>query len=174
MSKSNKMNKSQTAALAAATVASILSENADLCKKDKAPVLADLLTTALLANIGPKTGGGISNKVNDAGDVWCNYFEEYLPAADFNQKLGKPNKDGDREYVYKANCKAAEQIIRKIKNIKKRYQDQQVQALVAKHITADEMEANLAHVDARYAGKFQSLADVPELAEVIGLTGEEA
>lgn len=105
----SKMNKTQTLNLVTATVNDLLEANASMLKKDQAPVLAELLTTALAAVIGPKTGGGVSDKVNENGEVYCNYFDTYLPADAFNTKTnGK----------YKANSVEAEKIIRKIKTLK--------------------------------------------------------
>jgi len=166
MSKSTKLNKTQTADLVATIVAQTLAENTDLFKKDKAPILEDLLISNLKGAIGPKTGGGTSTKVNEDGKVYCNYFEQYRDPTDFNKKQNKA-KDG---YVYKANSILAEQIIRKVKNLKKKLQDQQVTALMEKHITAEEMQANIDLGDADWNKTFYFIDDVPSVAEVLGLT----
>lgn len=128
----SKLNKTQTANLVTATVKQIIEENIELFKKDKAPILEEELTKALHVVVGPKTGGGVTDKVNENGDVYCNYFDKYLDPSEFNTK-----KDGK----YKANCKEAEKILRKLKTTR---------AAVERGATSD-LRANIIDQDAWFA-----------------------
>ena len=66
----------------------------DIIKERVANTIADLDLTeeqrvAILQAIEPARSG-VYTKINDAGDVWCNYFKKYLPASEFRlTKTGK-------------------------------------------------------------------------------------
>ena len=166
-----KLNKQQTLDLVATTVANVIAQSTDLFKKDKAPGFEEVLQHRIAAILAPKHGGGTSTKVNDEGDVFCNYFQDYYPANNFNTKLGKPNKDtGVRVEGYKANCVIAETILRKIKSLKAMVSRQVTINFMDKTIDADEMTEILERLDTMTEPKFDHIDDVPTVADVIGLT----
>ena len=166
-----KLNKQQTLDLVATTVANVIAQSTDLFKKDKAPGFEEVLQHRIAAILAPKSGGGTSTKVNDDGEVYCNYFETYMPADEFNTKLGKANKDtGVRVEGYKANCKDAEAILRKIKSLRAMVSRQVTINFMDKTITADEMEAILARMDDMLSAQILVLEEVPTVADVVGLT----
>lgn len=118
----------------------------------------------------PKTGGGKSGKVNEEGEVYCNYFGHYMPAASFDTKLSKLDVGGNRKTVYKANCKTAEAILRKIKNLKTSVNNMAVSAFTAKRISQDEMIDILNKLDTAVVTKYETADEVPTAAVVVGLT----
>ena len=166
-----KLNKTQTLELVAATVANVIAQSTDLFKKDKAPGFEEVLQHRIAAILAPKHGGGTSTKVNDEGQVFCNYFQVYMPADSFNTKLGKPNKDtGERTEGYKANCITAEVILRKIKSLKAMVSRQVTINFMDKTIDADEMEAILGRLDTMTEPQFNNAEEIPTVADVVGLT----
>lgn len=101
--------------------------------------------------------GNTSAKTNEKGEVFCNYFQEYLPADDFavstKGKIDSMSKEGKRLHRTQKSLinKATSEIIKQFR---------------AKEITADEMEKLLASVEKnsghRYPAGTESIpADYP-------------
>ena len=165
-----KLNKTQTLELMLSLVSTTVATHSDLLKKDKADTLVELLQAELTHHFSPKHGGGTSTKINDDGEVYCNYFETYFPANEFNTKLGKADKDtGVRTKGYKANSIVAEQILRKVKTLRLIVERQVLINLKDKTIDAVEMETMLTNLDTMLEAKFTAVDDVPTVADVVGL-----
>ena len=166
-----KLNKSAQWEMVQAVITSVTTEAEALFKKDKSSLYNEMLLNELAKIMAPKQGGGTSTKLNDRGEVYCNYFEAYFPASEFNTKLSKPNKTtGERTEGYKANCKTAETILRKIKALKANVTKQTTEAFRAKHLTEEEFDAILNKLDEVAATKYETLEDIPTAADVVGLT----
>lgn len=162
-----KLNKTQLSNEVTTLVQSIISNNADLFKKGNDTKFAEMLLPALHQLIGPKTGGGVSDKVVD-GTVYCNYFDTYFPAEDFNKKTnGK----------YKANSIAAEKILRKLKNLRSSVERGATAQLRAKEITQAKWFEIMEALDRFTSRKFDSVEDiqwnVTPVADEDDTTGEE-
>jgi len=169
--KTKKLNKTEQLALMVQIVETAIDSNTNLIKANKSVDLMSIVTTALTNEFAPKLGGGTSTKINENGEVYCNYFGCYFPAEDFATKLSKPHKTtGERTEGYKANCKNAEQILRKIKALKTNCTNQVISAFSAKTITADEMSEHLENIDEACEPKYDNLDDVPKSMDVLGLT----
>ena len=165
-----KLNKAQRLELMLSIVNTTIDSHTDLFKGGKSSTMAQLLIEELKHQFEPKHGGSSSTKINDKGEVFCNYFQEYLPAEEFATKLSKPDaQTGVRKEVYKANCIRAEKILRKLKNVKAKVISQTTKEFRNKHISEDEfnkvMDALEASIDARY----QSVYDVPLVSDLVGL-----
>lgn len=168
-----KLNKAQTLELVATTVANVIAQSTDLFKKDKAPSLEAVLMARLTDILAPKQAQ--STKTNEAGEVYCNYFQHYFEAKHFNTKLGKPDKvTGVRTEGYKANSIAAEVILRKVKSLKAMVSRQVTVNFMDKTITADEMQDILTRLDTMTAERFTDPREVPTVAEIVGLTAPTA
>ncbi len=166
-----KLNKSQIAELVVTEVTHLINTNRGLFKKDKDFEFESKISRLIYDLIGPKTGGGTSAKVNEAGEVFCNYFKEYLPAEEFNTKLSKPNKEtGERHEVYKANCKIAEQILRKLRVLRYSVEKQATSNFRDKTIDVEEFNSILDRLEDVTNTKYTSPEQVPTVADVIGLT----
>ena len=165
MSKSIKLNKSQNWELILNAINNAVAETDTLKKGTEAKFTAQLIEQ--LHFMQPKQGS--STKMNDNGEVYCNYFGEYLPADEFNTKLGKPNKTtGERIEGYKANCKEAEVILRKIKTTKANYNKQVMANFMDKTITAGEMELFLNNLEAAFAGdNYVNIEQIPTITEIL-------
>ena len=136
---------------------------------------ADELINTLLKSLQflqPKQGGGASTKIDAEGNVYCNYFDEYLPHEEFNTKLSKPNANGERTEGYKANSKTAEQILRKIKALKANVTKQATEAFRTKLINGDEFDTILSNLDNAAETKYNNIDEVPTPADVVGLTNK--
>lgn len=165
--RTTKLNKTQTWELIQNAVANAVAETDTLKKGTEEKFTAELLSQ--LEVIMPKTGGNHSDKINAAGEVYCNYFDTYFEADCFNTKMSKPDAEGNRRETYKANCKDAEMILRKIKTIKKNVETQAMTNFRDKTITAEEMEQILNNMDTMLSNKFTSVDEVPTVADIIGL-----
>ena len=145
-----KLNKTQLSNEVTTLVQSIISAHADMFKKGNDEKFAELLLPAIHQLIGPKTGGGVSDKVVD-GMVYCNYFDEYFPADDFNKKTnGK----------FKANSITAEKILRKLKNIRSSVERGATASLRAKEITQTKWFEIMEALDRFTARKFEDVSDI--------------
>ena len=148
-------------------------DHADLFKKGNADKFSIALVDALAEQLKPKTGGGTSTKVNESGDVYCNYFEDYLPASAFNTKLSKPDRTtGERREVYKANCKDAEQILRRIKAVKANVTKQATEAFRSKLIDEAEFDRVFNILDEIAETKYSSVDDVLTPKDIVVLANE--
>lgn len=146
----SKLNKTQTANQVTTLVQQLIEDNASVFKAGKAEGFSEVLTKALYTLIGPKTGGGVSDKVID-GMVYCNYFDTYLPADDFNKKTtGK----------FKANCQMAEKILRKLKNLRASVERGATSQLRAGIITQDKWFEIMDSLDTYTAQKFQNVSEI--------------
>ncbi len=171
----SKLSKAQIFELVATEVANVTAQSEDLFKKGKADNYTEVLMARLALILAPKSGGGTSTKVNDLGEVYCNYFKNYYDAAHFNTKLSKPNKvTGERHEMYKANSILAEQILRKIKSLKAMVTRQVTINFMDKTINADEMQGILAKLDRDTALEYPTPEAVPTVADIVGLTAPEA
>jgi hypothetical protein len=146
----SKLNKTQTANQVTTLVQQLIEDNAAVFKAGKAEGFSEVLTKALFELIGPKTGGGVSDKVVD-GMVYCNYFDTYLPAEDFNTKTNKK---------FKANCIEAEKILRKIKNLRASVERGATSALRAKTITQAKWFEIMDSLDSYTAQKFNDVSEI--------------
>jgi hypothetical protein len=149
--KMSKLNKTQTADLITELVQTTVAEYADLFKKDKDTVFSDILTARLFDAVGPKMGGGVIDKIDADGNVYCNYFQAYLPEEEFNRKTnGK----------FKANCIRAEQILRKVKRIKNSETRGITSQFRAGKVTEEEWGETMNKLDAFAAKHYDTVEDV--------------
>jgi hypothetical protein len=169
----SKLNKTQLTELVLNEVSTVLGNHQSAFKKGQDAAVADALTEAITKVLAPKKGGSTSTKVDAEGNVFCNYFQTYLPADHFKTKLSKPDSEGNRREVYKANSIEAEQILRKIKNTKAKAEKQLLELFRDKHITAEELDTKLAEVETKLGVTFSSVDDVPSLGSIWRI-GEEA
>lgn len=170
-----KLNKAQNWANVLEAITAVVNNTNTLKKNQEGDMEAELIN-ALSPLLAPKQGGGTSTKINAEGDVYCNYFEQYLPAADFNTKMGKPNKEtGERIEGYKANCKEAEVILRKIKNTKANYNKQVMENFMDKTITASELELYLQNLEDAFSAEvhYETLYDVPTITMILNSHNDE-
>jgi len=168
--RTKKLNKSAQWKLINDTIHAVIDSTDLVAKTKKDNLLLELI--GALEFLRPKTGGSTnSTKINDEGLVYCNYFETYLEPSEFNTKLSKPNKTtGERIEGYKANCKTAETILRKIKALKAKVTKQVTEAFRAKYLTEEEFDTILNKLDEVTSTKYETLEDVPTAADVVGLT----
>ena len=167
----SKLNKTQTNQLVATTIANTINAHSNLFKKDKSDEMIDILTKALAQILAPQVGGGTSNKIDSEGNVYCNYFKVYMPADQFNTKLTKANKTtGARHEAPKANCILAEQILRKIKTLKRNVEIQATENMRNKTISLEEFDTILSNLDSAVAAHYDTVEAVPTVADVVGLT----
>ena len=146
----SKLNKTQTANQVTTLVKQLIEDNSTVFKAGKAEGFSEVLTKALYELIGPKTGGGVSDKVLD-GMVYCNYFDTYLPADEFNKKTtGK----------FKANCKTAEKILRKLKNLRASVERGATSQLRAGLINQEKWFEIMDSLDTYTSQKFQNVSDI--------------
>jgi len=163
-----KLNKSQNWELILEAITDVVN-NTDTLKKGKEELIESELVNAL-SFLKPKQGGGTSSKINENGEVYCNYFKRYLPAEEINTKLSKADKTtGERHTVYKANCKEAETILRKIKVLRYNVEKQAIENFKDKTINSEQMEEILNTLEDKLSGKIMSVEDVPTVADIIGL-----
>ena len=145
-----KLNKSQTADTVTAKVEAIVAEHSAMFKANKAEVFSKLLTTALYDLIGPKTGGGVVDKVKD-DTVYCNYFGTYFPKEEFKTKTnGK----------FKANCITADKILRKIKNLRAAVTRGLTSELRAGRITQEQWHEAMNGLDTYTSQKFTDVSEI--------------
>jgi maltooligosyltrehalose synthase len=165
----SKLNKSQSWELINAAIQEV-AHNSSTVKKGKEDQLVSEILSALVL-LSPKTGGGSSTKINAAGEVFCNYYQQYFPADSFAKKLGKPNKiTGERKEVYKSNCLLADTILRRIKALKASVNKQLLENFKYKIITADEMQEVMDRLDEVTSVVYNDVTEVPTVADVTGLT----
>jgi len=145
-----KLNKTQLSNQVTTLVQSIIESHAASFKVGKAEAFEAALLPALFELIGPKTGGGVSDKV--VGDtVYCNYFDQYLPADEFNKKTnGK----------FKANSMTAEKILRKIKNLRSSVERGATAALRAKEIDQAKWFEIMDNLDKYTSRKFTDVSEI--------------
>ena len=87
----------------------------------------------------------VSNKVDENGNVYCTYFEEYLPAEEFKQtKNGK----------YPSMSIEGKKLATKQKNAVNKAINETMKAFRAKEISADELDNILATIEANAKVKF--------------------
>ena len=159
----NKLNKTQLSNEVTTLVQSIITANADMFKKGNDEKFAELLLPAIHQLIGPKTGGGVSDKVVD-GQVYCNYFDKYFPAEDFNKKTnGK----------FKANSIEAEKILRKLKNLRSSVERGATAQLRAKEITQAKWFEIMEALDRFTARKFNDVSEIQWNGMAVEDTEEE-
>ena len=157
-----KLNKSQNWELILNAVANAVAETNSLKKGNEDKFTAELLNQ--LDFLKPKQGGGSSTKMNEDGEVYCNYFDAYFPADSFNTKTS--SKTGKESY--KANCIDAEIIIRKIKSLRSKVEKQVMDNFMDKTIDAETMTKYLNNLDdALNDVHYASVDDVPNVSEII-------
>jgi len=171
MARTIKLNKSQIWEMVQETINNVNTETTELFKKDKQDIYTNKLINELSTILAAKQGGGASTKVNEDGEVYCNYFKQYFEPSEFATKMSKPNKEtGERTEGYKANCRNAETILRKIKALKTNCTNQVINAFSAKTINADEMQKHLTNIDNACAEHYENIEAIPKSMEVLGLT----
>jgi hypothetical protein len=158
-----KLNKNQTWELIQSAVEAAMAESTAFKKGTEAEFKTLLL--AKLNTFSPKTGGGVSTKVNNDGLVYCNYFDDYYAPSEFKTKLNKAKT----AEVYKANCIEAETILRKIKILRYNVEKQVMANFMDRTITAEEMETILQHLELKTGNVFASANDVPTVNDIISL-----
>ena len=163
-----KLNKAAQFELMNEVITAAVEANTDLIKKNKGTDLTNILTAALSVHFAPKKGGSTAVKVNEAGEVYCNYFEDYFDESNFAKKMSKPDKEtGERHEVFKANSKDAEKLIRAIKAMKVRI-DRLVTIGIREHtITATQVQAILDVADVELAIKYHNLDDIPTIDAIL-------
>jgi hypothetical protein len=114
----------------------------------KSPVKAQEFVALVQAAFTSSTA---QDKINAAGEVYCNYFDMYLPGDQF--KLNSKGK-------YKANCMQAEQIIRKVRNLKHKEEEVLLKMYRQRKIIADELEVKLAGLEAFYKQPYSTVAEI--------------
>lgn len=163
-----RLNKAQQLEKIVETATETIIANQTLFKKDKMDEMLTEMIAALTLKFSPKKGGGTSNKINKNGEVYCNYFDKYLPADKFGTKQSKPNKiTGERVGVYKANCKEAEAIIRKVKALKLKVTKQATEEFRNKRISEEKYNKLLDDVDKAVEIKYENIYKVPTVFEVV-------
>lgn len=168
-----KLNKAQTFKLITELLATAVELNAGAFKKDQGEVFLKSANDMFKGAFGPKTGGGASTKVNDAGEVYCNYFETYMPATSFNKKLGKPDSEGVRHEVFKANSIRGEQILRKLKVLRGSTESMATEYLRAKKIDEDQFNIILDALDDAIEEKYAEVKDTPTVPSIFKSAGVE-
>lgn len=63
----------------------IISERINIVLNDENLKFDDVQKLAILEAIKAKKGNHISTKINDDGNVYCNYYKTYLPKEEFKQ-----------------------------------------------------------------------------------------
>ena len=178
MSNSTKLNKTQTVALMSQVLSNTVIDHLDLIKGSStanADKLIAALTSALALAVGPQTGSHTSNKIDAEGNIYCNYFKAYMAPERFNTKLTKANKTtGDRHEAPKANCVLAEQILRKIKVLKRNVEMQATENMRSKTISIEEFDSILDSLDQAINTHYETVEAVPTVADVVGLTAAMA
>lgn len=163
-----KMNKTESWDTIKAMVSNVAHESSTL-KKGQADLLIEEMTAQLAPYFQPTTGGGTSTKINADGDVFCNYYGDYLPANHFNTKLNKKGED-----TYKANSIEAEQILRKIKSVATKMEKLLIAGLRDGSMGETEVREYEQYEKTLKGEKYTTVSDVPTLADLMGLgTGEE-
>lgn len=170
-----KLNKTETYTLALTNLADII-DNTDLVAKTKKQDLMDLLSEAMIF-LAPSVA--TSTKINEDGDVWCNYFKQYLPAIDFDtkvnsKKLAKLQAAGT-EYLaateqatgYKANSMAADKIIRKTKSLRKKLEQQAMTEFRFKRLTDIELNQLLDIAESFTTDSYNDLESIPSIWDKI-------
>lgn len=115
---------------------------AELLKENEGAELSAELIGKITGIFG---GGQTSNKVNEAGEVHCNYFDAYLPASEFavssKGKIDSMSKEGKRLYRTQKSMvnKATTEVLKQFR---------------AKEITAAEMEELLSTIDENAAYRY--------------------
>jgi len=154
----SKLNKSQIWEMVQEEITLTTEANVNVFKKDQAPEFGALMIAVLSRVLAPTVK--TSDKINADGMVYCNYFEDYYAGDDFNTKT-----DGK----YKANCKLAEQILRKLKTLKANVSKQATINLRDHTITQDEWFVMMDALDLKLANKYYDIESVPAVSDVIGL-----
>jgi len=172
---SKKLNKSQQFALATTNLQAIIEGSELVAKTKKDDLLAELMTA--INFLAPTTA--TSTKVNDEGLVWCNYFEDYLPATDFKTKVNtkkykKLLDEGwnDTEATieatgYRANSIQAEEILRKAKLLRKRLEQQAMTEFRFKRLTDAELNDMLDIAESFTTNTYSSIDDIPTIWDAI-------
>lgn len=95
-------------------------------------------------------------KINVAGHVYCNYFEEYLPASEFKTKTNKKKYNKlvesglteeeayEQATTYRANSAIADEIIRTAKYRRKKLEAQTLSEYRFGRVTPTELDDMLA------------------------------
>jgi len=157
-----KLNKTQQWQLIEDMVNVTITANTNV-KKGMDEKLITELTNTLATIFKPKTA--TSTKIDSEGNVYCNYFEDYFNAEAFNTKLSKPDANGERKEVYKANCIDAEKIIRKVKSTKNTAINETLRMFKEKLITNEEMSLYLEDIDTKYDEVFETISDITPFFE---------
>lgn len=168
-----KLNKSQIWDLIQGTTETAVEANTELFKKGKEVEFTESLLAALADIFKPKAGGGTSTKVNAEGEVYCNYFEKYLPSTDFKTKLSKPDADGERREVYKANSIQAEKILRKLKTVRGTTESMAMEYFRANKINEEQFNKLLDTMETVLETKYSFEADVPTVVHIFQEAGIE-
>ena len=119
-------------------------------KENLAALLAENEGNELDSNLIGKITGvfgsqSVSNKINEAGEVFCTYFGEYLPADDFHTSAkGKID----------SMSLAGKKLHRTQKSMVNKATSEVLKQFRAKEISSTEMEELLSTIDENAAHKF--------------------
>lgn len=117
-------------------LAGVLAEN-------EGKVLDAALIVAIKATLG---GNGVpSTKTNENGEVFCNYFQTFLPAEAFTAKEGGKFESMSTE---------GKKLFRTQKSMINKASGEVLKQFRAKEITAEEMEKLLATIETNSAHRF--------------------
>lgn len=125
-------------------------------KEKLAGVLAEntgkVLDEALIATIKATMGGNgvTSTKTNEAGEVFCNYFQEFMPADSFNTKA---------EGKFESMSIEGKKLYRTQKSMVNKASSEVLKQFRAKEISATEMEKLLADIEANSNHRFPKGTD---------------
>ena len=126
-----------------------------------------------------------SQKINDDGEIWCNYFETYLPADQFKTKMnskkykrlieeGMPEEEATEAATgYQTNSIKANEIIRKTKSLKRKLEQQVMTEYRFGRVSEKELNEILDLADTYTENKFSSINDVPEIWDLIAPAGKD-
>lgn len=175
MSKAKKLNKSELLHRLSHDLSEVVLNSGLIAQTKQDEMIAALLEA--IAWAGPTTA--TSTKVNDEGDIFCNYFHTYMPPAAFkrksnNKKAGKLIAEG-MEYNeamaasegWQANSINANLIIRKAKSMKAHMEHIFMREFRLGRLIEAELNDMMDIADSITAEKYDSLDSIPTVWERI-------
>ena len=169
------MNKTQLIAKLNHSIIDTIA-NSGLVAETKQDKLIEALIQAV-AFAGPSTA--TSTKVDDNGDIFCNYFQAYFPESNFktktnNKKHGQLLEKGysyeeaqEMSTGFQANSIDANQIIRKAKSMRKRLEQQAMREFRFGRLNDAELNTLLGIAEKITTTKYESIDSMPTLWDLI-------
>lgn len=162
MAKTIKKTKQQIWEETKGAIIMSLTATESLIKKDKIDEVAAELEKQLGSILKP--GATSMPKEDGKGNIYCSYFEAYLPAKEFNKKKSKKG-----ELIYKSRSVAGEQISRKLRALENAVNSYIARGLGNSSITPDEVNDMLIKLSAAKDSKeYKKADDVPALKDITG------